>query len=140
MSEMMTIPVPERAVHCTGLSSTVLSSTVRHAARVASLTRQHVEDVLAGWLDWAAAEIPVETLPDDEILALCDLEMDEEQQQQQELSRLLAGSQEGLLDAEAQARLDELMQLYRHGLVRKAQALKFAVQRGLRPPLGSEPS
>ena len=92
VSEMMTIPVPERAV--------------RHAARVASLTRQRVEDVLAGWLDWAAIEIPVETLPDDEILALCDLEMDEEQQQ--ELSRLLAGSQEGLLDAEAQARLDEL--------------------------------
>jgi len=103
VSEMMTIPVPERAVHCTGLSS-----TVRHAARVASLTRQHVEDVLAGWLDWAAAEIPVETLPDDEILALCDLEMAKEQQR--ELSRLLAGNQEGLLNAEAQARLDELTQ------------------------------
>ncbi len=29
-------------------------------------------------------------------------------EQQHELSRLLAGSQEGLLDAEAQARLDEL--------------------------------
>ena len=92
VSKMMTIPVPERAV--------------RHAARVASLTRQRVEDVLARWLDWAAIEIPVETLPSDEILALCDLEMDEEQQQ--ELSRLLAGNQEGLLDAEAQARLDKL--------------------------------
>lgn len=124
MSEMMTIPVSERVV--------------RHAARVASLTRQRVEDVLAGWLDWAAAEIPVETLPDDEVLALCDLEMNEDQQQ--ELSHLLAGNREGLLDAESQARLDELMQIYRRGLVRKAQALKVAVQRGLRPPLGSEPS
>jgi hypothetical protein len=53
-------------------------------------------------------EIPIETLPDDEILTLCDLEMAKEQQR--ELSRLLAGNQEGLLDAEAQARLDELTQ------------------------------
>jgi len=122
VSEMMTIPVPERAM--------------RHAARVASRTQQRVVDVLAGWLDWAATEVPVETLPDDEVLALCDLEMGKDQQQ--ELSRLLAGNREGLLDAEAQARLDELMQVYRHGLVRKARALKVAVQRGLRPPLGLE--
>ena len=65
-------------------------------------------------------------------------EMDEDQQR--ELSHLLAGNRESLLDAESQARLDELMQIYRRGLVRKAQALKVAVQRGLRPPLGSEPS
>jgi hypothetical protein len=121
VSEMMTIPVSERAV--------------RRAARVASLTQQRVEDVLAGWLDRTAAEIPVETLPDDELLALCDLEMDEEQQQ--ELSRLLAGNREGLLNAAEQTQLDELMQVYRHELVRKARALKVAVQRGLRPPLSS---
>jgi hypothetical protein len=121
VNEMMTIPVSERAA--------------RHAARLASLTQQRVEDVLAGWLDWAAAEIPVEMLPNDELLVLCNLEMGEEQQQ--ELSRLLAGNREGLLDAAEQARLDELMQVYRHGLVRKARALKVAVQRGLRPPLSS---
>jgi hypothetical protein len=124
VSEMMTIPVSEQSV--------------RHAIRVASLAQQRVEDVLAGWLDWAAAEIPVETLPDGEILALCDLEMD--QDQQQELSHLLAENREGLLDAEGQARLDELMHIYRHGLVRKARALQVAVQRGLRPLLGSGPS
>ena len=123
MSEMM-IPVSERAA--------------RHATRVASLTHRRVEDVLAEWLDRAAAEIPVETLPDDELLAFCDLEMDEEQQY--ELSHLLAENREGLLDAEAQARLDELMRVYRRGLVRKARALKVAVQRGLRPPIGSEPN
>ena len=121
MSEMMTIPVSERAA--------------RQAARLASLTQQRVEDVLAGWLDWTAAEIPVETLPDDELLALCDLEMD--QDQQQELRRLLAGNREGLVNAAEQVRLDELMQIYRHGLVRKAQAIKVAVQRGLRLPLSS---
>ena len=122
VSQMMTIPVSERAA--------------RQAARLAALTQQRVEDVLTGWLDWTAAEIPVETLPNDELLALCDLEMDEDQQQ--ELSRLLAGNREGSLNAAGQARLDELMQVYRHGLVRKARALKVAVQRGLHPPLGSE--
>ena len=110
MSEMMTIPVSARAA--------------RHAARLASLTQQRVEDVLAGWLDWTAAEVPVETLPNDALLALCDLEMDKEQQQD-------------LLNAAEQARLDELLQVYRHGLVRKARAIKVAVQRGLRPPLSS---
>ena len=124
MSEMMTIPVSEQAAH--------------YATRVASLTHQSVEDVLARWLDWAAAEIPVETLPDEELLALCDLEMDKEQQQ--ELSHLLDRNREGMLGPESQARLDELMQVYRRGLVRKGQAIKVAVQRGLRPPLNSEPA
>lgn len=117
----MTIPVSEQAV--------------RRATRLAARTQQRVEDVLTRWLDWAAAEIPIETLPDDEILALCDLEMDEDQQQ--ELSRLLGENRERLLDAAEQVRLDELMQVYRRGLVRKAQAFQIAVQRGLRPPLGS---
>jgi dsDNA-binding SOS-regulon protein len=121
MSEVvMTLAVPEQAV--------------RRATRLATLTQQRVEDVLTRWLDWAAAEIPVETLPNDELLALCDLEMDEDQQQ--ELARLLAKNREGFLDTVGQARLDELMQVYRHGLVRKAQALQVAVRRGLRPPLG----
>jgi len=121
VSRMMTIPVSKQAAH--------------RAVLLASWKRQRVEDVLAEWLDWAATEIPVETLPDDELLALCDLEMNE--RQQQESSRLLAGNRECVLDATEQARLDELMQVYRRGLVRKAQALQVAVQRQLRPPLSS---
>jgi len=119
MSRMMTIPVSEQAAN--------------RALRLATLTRQRVEDVLTGWLDWAAAETPVEMLPDDELLALCDLQMNAEQQQ--ELSRLLARSREGMLNVTEQVRLDELMQVYRHGLVRKARAIQVAVQRRLRPPL-----
>jgi hypothetical protein len=72
-------------------------------------------------------------LPDDQVLALCDLQM--EAVQQEELSDLLAGHREGHLGEAERARLDELMHLYRHGLVGKAQALKVAVERGLRPPL-----
>jgi hypothetical protein len=55
--------------------------------------------------------------------------------QQEELGDLLARHREGLLSGAERARLDELMQTYRRGLVRKAQALKVAVERGLRPPL-----
>jgi len=44
-------------------------------------------------------------------------------------------SQEGTLDADGRRELDEMMRLYEHGLLRKSQALKVAVQRGLRVPL-----
>jgi hypothetical protein len=74
----------------------------------------------------------LESLPDTELLAVCDGEMDATQQ---ELSDLLARAREGAL-AEAEClRLEELMGGYRAGLVRKAQALQLAVTRGLRPPL-----
>jgi hypothetical protein len=53
----------------------------------------------------------------------------------EELSRLLAGNREGSLAEAEPARLDELIRLYRRGLVRKAQALRIAVARGLGPRL-----
>jgi hypothetical protein len=40
-----------------------------------------------------------------------------------------------VLADDERGRLDALMQTYRHGMVRKAQALKVAVARGLQPPL-----
>ena len=105
----------------------------QRATSLAAQTDRHMEDVLAEWLDWAAIVLPVEFLPDDKVLALCDLQMDAAEQA--ELSRLLFENREGTLDDWGRARLDELMQVYRRGLVRKARALKVAVQRGLRPPL-----
>ena len=43
---------------------------------------------------------------------------------------------DGLLQEPERRRLDDLMRVYRRGLVRKAQALRTAVARGLRPRLG----
>lgn len=108
-------------------------ATARSAKAIALRTRRRLEDVLVEWLDQAAAEAPVEYLADEEVLALCSLQLDS--RLQGELSELLAQNREGLLNQQAQTRLDELMQLYRQGLVRKAQALKVAVARGLRGPL-----
>lgn len=105
----------------------------RDARAVAERTGSRIEDVLSEWLDRYAAELPLDLLPDERILELCDAQMP--QDDQDELSDLLGQNRESTLSAEGQIRLNELMQTYRRELVRKAEALKIAVQRGLRPLL-----
>lgn len=117
MSEYVTLELPE--------------NVARSVKEVARRTHRRVEDVLVDWLDKAATELPVESLSNEEILALCDLQLEAEQQE--ELSSLLQQNREGILAGEAENRLDELMRLYRRGLVRKAQAWQIAVTRGLKP-------
>lgn len=109
----------------------------RRAAAVARQTNRQVEDVLLEWLGRAATDVPIESLPDDQVLALCALEMN--QSDQDELSALLARQREGTLDDATRRRLDELMKNYRRGMVQKAEALKVAVERGLRPLLDVHP-
>ena len=120
MSVRVTVELPE--------------ALAERARTEAARTRRRFEDVLVDWLDRAGGEPPVEQLPDEAVLALCDSQM--EAGQQEELSDLLARNREGPLQGEERSRLDTLMQLYRRGLVRKARALKTAVERGLRPRLG----
>lgn len=119
MSETITLDLPE--------------SLVESARAVAAQTHRRIEDVLIEWLDRAATDVPVEMLPDDQVLALRDLQL--EQGQQAKLSDLLARQREGALTAEERGQLDTLMGVYRRGMVRKAQALKVAVDRRLQPPL-----
>ncbi|WP_238361052.1 hypothetical protein [Iningainema tapete] len=54
-----------------------------------------------------------------------------EPEQQEVFSELLALNREGQLNDVEVRQLDELMQVYRSGLVSKARALKVAVERGL---------
>lgn len=111
-----------------------LSDNLAKSARfVAAQTHRSVEDVLIAWLDRASVDIPVELLPDEQVLALRDQQLDAADQE--ELSDLLAEQREGMLAAEGRVRLEELMNTYRQGMVRKAQALKVAVERGLQPRL-----
>ena len=119
MSEKVTVDLPE--------------DLARRAHAVAAQTRRPVEEVLVEWLNRAAAEPPEEALSDEEIIALCDAELEEDLQE--ELSDLLDGQREGALQAVESERLRELMGLYRRGLVRKARAIQVAVTRGLRPHL-----
>jgi hypothetical protein len=120
MSEMITIEISEE--------------TARILREIAERTGREPGAVLSELVDRSITELPVESLPDDQVLGLCDLTMST--QDQTELSDLLDGQREGQLDEPRRARLAELMQVYRRGLVRKSEALRVAVQRGLCPPLG----
>ena len=119
MSEIVTLELPD-----------VL---VESARSVAAQTHQRVEDVLVGWLDRVASDMPIDSLPDTQVLALCDLQMSEAEQAA--LSDLLVRQREDMLEQDDRDRLGALMNSYRRGMVRKAQALQIAVERGLRPPL-----
>jgi hypothetical protein len=90
----------------------------RIACAVAARTSRPFEEVLVEWLGRAAADLPVELLPHEQVLALRDLQM--ANGQQEELSRLLAERREQRLDSRGRERLDELLTAYRQGMVRKA--------------------
>lgn len=77
------------------------------ARAVAAQTHRRIEDVLIEWLDRAATEVPVELLPDEQVLALRDLQMD--YGQQVSLRNLLARQREGALTAHERRQLDMLM-------------------------------
>jgi hypothetical protein len=94
--------------------------------------------MLVEWLELVAAEMPVELLPDEQVRALRDIQMSDDQQR--ELSELPAQQREQILDSAGRMRLDVLLQIYRRGMVRKAQAHKVAVERGLHPPRSSHPT
>ena len=78
--------------------------------------------------------MPVAALSDAQILELTHLEMADEEQNR--LSELLARQREASLSPDEASELSKLMNVYRRGLVRKAEAHKVAVERGLVSPLG----
>ena len=103
------------------------------ASQIAHHTQQRIEEILSDWLETVARDKPVKYLSDSEVLALSESYLPSEQQE--ELSELLALHCEGELDAKGKDRLDGLMDVHNHGFLRKAQALREAVSRGLREPL-----
>ena len=109
----------------------------RLAREVAAQEGSNVENVLTAWLEFASSNIPVHLLPDAEVLKLSNAQMPVADQD--ELWQLLSQNNEGETLSQAdRIRLDALMQVYRSGLLRKAEALKVAVLRGLRPPIDIE--
>jgi hypothetical protein len=70
---------------------------------------------------------------DEEVLAAADAEMNPDADHR--LSELLNEQQARTLTDLERSELNGLMEMYRHGLLRKAQALREAVHRGLREPL-----
>ena len=119
MSELLTIKVSDQVA--------------RFASQVATQRDLPIEEVLSDLLESAVNEIQVDSLSDDEVLALSEMKFSDEQDAT--LSDLLARQRENQLDSEGRRQLNELMRTYERGLLRKAQTLRVAVERGLREPL-----
>src|SRR5262245_54464251 len=108
----------------------VSDQVARFASQVATQRDLPIEEVLSDLLESAVNEIPVDSLSDDEALAISEMKFSDEQDAT--LSDLLARQRENQLDSEGRRQLNELMRTYEGGLLRKAQALRVAVERGLR--------
>jgi hypothetical protein len=106
---------------------------VQTAKELADADQNSIEDALIHMLNQAASGPLIEWLPDDSVLALADMKLTDEQQE--EFSELLARNREDLLTDEDRARFNEVMKMYRRGMLVKAEALRVAIQRGLRPRL-----
>lgn len=127
MSTQVVITLPDEIYH--------------RAERLAQLIHRDVADILADTLALSLPPLslqpeavrPIMELSDEDVLALAELQMEPDQDRR--LSVLLEGQQAGELTNAERPELLALMQLYQERLVRKAQALREAVRRGLRQPL-----
>ncbi|MBD2358147.1 hypothetical protein H6G41_26645 [Tolypothrix sp. FACHB-123] len=118
----------------------------RRAEHLAQMVNRNVAEVLTEAIALSlspvspqssnSALIPsVTSLSDNEVLALSELQMPTDQDHQ--LSELLDRQQAGTLSDAERPYLTALMQVYQEKLLLKAQALREAVQRGLRASLES---
>jgi len=127
MSTQITITLPDEVYH--------------RVERLAQLTSRNIADVVTDAIKLSIPAVSlqneliesVSALSDEQVMALTQLQMEPEQDQR--LSDLLDHQQEGIITETEQIELSNLMQIYQEGLLRKATALKEAVQRGLREPL-----
>ena len=129
MSAQVTLTLPDDVMKRAELLA-------QHTGRpVADLLAQAIELSLRPLGPPSADERPVTAWPDEEVLAVADLQMPARDDRR--LSDLLEHQQAGRLSAAEGTELAALMQVYQEGLLRKAQALREAVRRGLRGPLPS---
>jgi hypothetical protein len=79
-------------------------------------------------------DTPISEMTNEDVLALANAQLPESQKQ--ELNELLVLQRDNKLGSSQRPLLDALLKLYRRTLVRKAQAIEVAVERGLMPPNG----
>jgi hypothetical protein len=129
----------------TQISLTLPDEVYRRAEHLAKLVSRDVTDVLVEAISLSLAPVgiasdatkdslpPVASLSDEEVMALSELQMEPEQDRY--LSELLDKQQAGILTEAERRQLWGLMQVYQEKLLLKAQALREAVERGLRASL-----
>jgi hypothetical protein len=120
---------------------TLHDAVYRRAKRLAKVSNRNVGELLAQAIELSLPPMsemhedykPVSKLTDSEVLELSDIQMDGKEERR--FSRLLNKQQAGTLSSTEESQLLALMQSYQEKLLRKAQALREAVRRGLREPL-----
>jgi hypothetical protein len=122
------------------ITLTLPEDVLRRAEWLAQRTGRTLADILTETIELSLNPLgtptmdrPITTWSDEEVLAAADREMAAADDQR--LSELLYRQQAEQLTGAERAELSGLMALYQEGLLRKAQALREAVQRGLRGPL-----
>src|SRR5262245_1694288 len=127
MSAQITVTLPE--------------DVLQRAELLAQRTGRPVSDILTETIELSLRPLGAPTngerlvadWSDDEVLAAADAGLPPVEDRR--LSDLLDRQQAGLLADAERSDLTALMQMYQEGLLRKAQALREAVRRGLRGPL-----
>lgn len=125
----------------TQLTVTLPDDIYKRVERLAELNGREIEDMVIEVLDSTMppaipeiqSRLAVSTLDDTQVMALTDLQMDNEQDRR--LSELLDKQQSDNLTSAEQFELKTLQRIYEIGLIRKSEALAEAVKRGLREPL-----
>ena len=125
----------------TKITITLPDEVYQRADRFARLANRDIASVLADTIQFSIPSTrtdvlalePVSNLSDVQVLALTELQLEPDQDAR--LSELLDRQQADILAADERPELQTLMQIYQEGLLRKATALKEAVDRGLIEPL-----
>ena len=125
MSTQLTLDLPENLV------ARARTIALRAGQSVNDLLAESIELSLKPW--GTVVEGDIHQCGDEEVLKACDLELSTEDDCR--LTELLQQQQAETLSVGEQSELASLMQVYQEGLVRKAEALREAVRRGLRGPV-----
>ena len=124
MSTQLTLDLPENLV------ARVQTIALRAGQSVNDLLAESIELSLKPW--GTVLDGDIHQCGDEDVLKACDLELS--MSDDRRLTELLQQQAQTLAVGE-QAELDSLMQVYQEGLVRKAEALREAVRRGVREPM-----
>ena len=127
----------------TQITITLPDDFYQRAERFARFANRDLASVLSDTIQLSIPSIspeaealqPISDLPDVEILALTELQMEPDQDRR--LSALLDRQQAGILTETEHPELQMLIGIYQEGLLRKATALNEAVNRSLISPLSS---
>lgn len=125
MSTQLTLDLPENLV------ARAQTIALRAGQSVNDLLAESIELSLKPW--GTVLEGDIHQCGDEDVLKACDLDLSTEDDLR--LTELLQRQQAQTLAVSEQSELASLMQVYQEGLVRKAEALREAVRRGLRGPV-----